>query len=106
MSQPTYLCPVCGYDGLDLPPDNHTICPSCGTQFGLDTLLHSVDELRLRWLALGARWWSESDVAPPGWDGRRQVQRVAPYSGGGVTDNHEPEVARVVPLASWSHAVA
>ncbi len=106
MSPTSYLCPVCGFNRLEVPPENHAICPSCGTQFGLDTLLHSTEELRLRWLVQGAQWWSESDAAPPGWDGRRQVQRVARYSGGGVTDDHERELARVVPLASWSHAVA
>lgn len=73
MSDTTYPCPVCDYNGLELPPQNHTICPSCGTQFGLDTVFHSIPELRQRWLAKGALWWSESDVPPPGWEGLAQT---------------------------------
>lgn len=99
-------CPVCGYDGLGAPPENHTICPSCGTQFGLDTVFHSIHELRQRWLAMGALWWSESDDPPAGWDGRRQVRRVERYSGGSVTDDHDRQTARFVPAAAWSYAVS
>src|SRR6266496_2663826 len=28
-----YLCPVCGYDQLDEPPQHYSTCPSCGTEF-------------------------------------------------------------------------
>ncbi len=81
MNEANYMCPVCGYDRLELPPERHMICPSCGTQFGLDTVLHSIEELRRRWLAAGAAWWSESEVPPQGWNGRLQVRRVERYSG-------------------------
>lgn len=105
MNDSGHWCPVCGYDALEAPPENHTICPSCGTQFGLDTTFHTIHELRQRWLAMGALWWSEFDIPPAGWDGHRQVRQVERYSGGSVTDDRDRKAARVVPAAAWSYAV-
>src|ERR1017187_7282190 len=45
-----YLCSVCGYDRLEDPPKNFTICPSCGTEFGYDDAFASHAELRAKWL--------------------------------------------------------
>ena len=73
----TYLCPVCGYDELSAPPADHTICPSCGTEFGYDDVATSHEELRTRWLATGARWWYSGAPPPPNWNPYQQVLRVA-----------------------------
>ena len=78
--KPRHQCPVCAYDDLDEPAvdamgePTYAICPSCGTQFGADDLTVSHAELRAAWLADGARWWSDAKAAPPGWDGRRQLE--------------------------------
>ena len=64
----THLCPVCGYPELVLPPTNHMICPSCGTEFDYDDYEISHDELRQQWIAGGATWWSEATPPPPGWN--------------------------------------
>lgn len=83
----TYLCPVCGYDQLREPPQDHSICPSCGTHFGYDDFTTSHQELRRRWIAAGARWWSSATPPPPGWSAREQLRRAghaadeAPVSG-------------------------
>jgi hypothetical protein len=54
----TYTCPVCGFGELELPPEDHTICPSCGTQFGYDDVGHTHRELRNLWLRHGGRWFN------------------------------------------------
>jgi hypothetical protein len=68
-----FTCPVCGFAGLTEPPyDDHgcasfDICPSCGTEFGYDDAKQSYEELRRRWLASGALWWSQTTKPPLGW---------------------------------------
>lgn len=71
-----YLCPVCGYDRLEFPPEDHMICPACGTQFGYHDANRSHAELRRLWLAHGARWHDPYTPPPPGWDPYRQVQQL------------------------------
>lgn len=94
----TYVCPVCGYDGLARAPyypdewgsPSDEICPSCGTQFGYhdagtryDTVKRAArhEQLRAKWIAGGMRWWSSeiywwnvnvrfAGKPPPTWDGK------------------------------------
>src|SRR5262245_31580188 len=73
-----FLCPVCGYPELALPPTDFTICPSCGTEFGNDDFTVSVETLRTRWLTAGAPWWSEYDAKPSNWNPWLQVLKVLP----------------------------
>lgn len=85
---PHWVCPVCGYDGLDSPPWTDTsasdeICSSGGTHFGYDdaaggdparrTEMHGT--LREKWMAAGMRFWSERE-RPAGWDPVAQLRRV------------------------------
>ena len=73
MNTDHFTCPVCEYPGLDNRPwtggsSSDEICPSCGTQFGLDdanpgdesarSIQYSV--LRQRWIDGGRNWWSVS----------------------------------------------
>ncbi len=74
-----FTCPLCGFRDASLPPFNdgkgrwyQEICPSCGTQFGLDDYDHSHFDLRRRWVEGGAKWWS-SRPEPEGFDGLRQL---------------------------------
>lgn len=75
-----FLCPVCGYNDALAPPYKNgqydwyqEICPSCGTQFGYDDCGISHQELRRKWLAGGARWWSSSPQ-PPNFKGAEQLK--------------------------------
>lgn len=77
------LCPVCGY-GMDDPPRDYNICPSCGTEFGLHDANASIVELRAAWLATGLRWWSATDPAPADWNPLEQVKNVAGHIGFGI----------------------
>ena len=72
-----YICPVCGYDELIAPPSDFMICPSCGTEFGYDDALTSHEELRSRWVAAGAKWWSTDTPPPPDWSPSAQLARLA-----------------------------
>jgi len=47
-----YTCPVCFYSELDFNPlkKDYDICPSCGTEFGLDDFDESYLELREKWV--------------------------------------------------------
>lgn len=60
-------CPVCGY-AMRYPATDFHICPSCGTEFGYDDSGTTYDELRSRWLRLGAEWWSPVDEKPLNWN--------------------------------------
>ena len=75
-----YICPVCGYNRLRLPPADHTICPSCGTQFGYDDCTLSHEELRREWLLSGPRWWSRGTPLPEDWDPISQLLATKPVA--------------------------
>jgi hypothetical protein len=68
-----YLCPVCGFNGLEDPPKDFTICPSCGTEFGYDDAFRSHETLLLNWMLGGAKWWSTVDQPPANWSASRQL---------------------------------
>lgn len=76
-----YTCPVCAFTGLDEPPEDFTICPSCGTEFDYHDLIRGHDELRSQWIATGPRWHSSVIAAPFHWDGMEQLRR------GGLLEN-------------------
>jgi hypothetical protein len=68
----TNRCPVCGY-GMEYPPSDYNICPSCGTEFGVNDVNSTIPDLRKAWLATGPRWWSSVDSIPPDWNPRKQL---------------------------------
>jgi len=83
-----YVCPACGYDGLDEQPwtnasASYEICPSCGIQFGYDDFAGGDPEARMdvykewreRWRGGGMHWWAPNP-APPNWDPVAQLRRV------------------------------
>lgn len=70
-----YMCPVCGFL-MEEPPCDYNICASCGTEFGLHDVNMTVDELRADWLRNGAKWWSNFQNAPAGWDPYVQVSKL------------------------------
>lgn len=71
-----HLCPVCGYNKLPFPPTDYHICPCCGTEFEADDLDFSYAELRSRWIATGASWFSGSTEAPQNWNPQRQLMKA------------------------------
>lgn len=68
-------CPVCGY-GMEYPPADYNICPSCGTEFGVNDVNSSIAELRNGWIVRGLAWWSPVDLAPPGWNPSEQLLQL------------------------------
>jgi hypothetical protein len=73
---PVNPCPICGLSNPLGPPDDGMICPCCGTEFGYDDFATSHAELRQRWIAEGARWWSPNMAPPSGWNAHVQVQAL------------------------------
>ena len=69
----TYQCPVCGYDELTKPPEDYTICPSCGTEFGNDDFDRAHKELRDIWISRHMPWFSKSTLPPKNWNPYRQL---------------------------------
>lgn len=62
------ICPVCN-NYLKNAPEEHNICPCCGTQFGYtvigpkeSSIYH--DELRSEWITNGAAWTSKVIAEP------------------------------------------
>jgi predicted RNA-binding Zn-ribbon protein involved in translation (DUF1610 family) len=80
LNENTFLCPFCGFTGLEEPPYDEfgcasfEICPSCGTEFGYHDAKTSHRELRQRWLASGAHWHSATIEPPVGWDPIKQLK--------------------------------
>jgi hypothetical protein len=68
-----HTCPVCGYQGLEGPPQDFLICPSCGVEFGYHDANRSAAELRRDWIAQGASWHSTVEQPPRGWNAVRQL---------------------------------
>ena len=61
-----FVCPVCAFDKMEMPPSNYEICPCCGTEFGNDDEFVSHRVLRERWISRGTPWFFRQ--APPGWN--------------------------------------
>ncbi len=67
-----YICPVCGFSGLEEKPFNeygygsNDICPSCGTEFGFELIdqykLSKILQLRKEWLNTGPIMWRTHEV--------------------------------------------
>ena len=79
-----YVCPVCGYDGLLMPPrmagqGSGEICNSCSFEFGVT----DHDEgwtyatWRAKWIADGMKWQWGKQSDPEDWDPVEQMKRVA-----------------------------
>lgn len=93
-----YPCPVCGYGQMTEPPENYNICPSCGTEFGYHDLSKSHRDLRNKWLADGAKWFSFATPQPDiYWNGFLQVTSAdLPYDVPAPSDSFK-EVEVTVP---------
>ena len=63
-----YICPVCAYSDLPEPPQNFSICPCCGTEFGYDDAKTPHAALRKRWIGEGAQWVSRARAHSPEWN--------------------------------------
>jgi hypothetical protein len=69
-------CPVCGFEAMPYPPEDHNICSCCGTEFGYHDLKLSHEELFRRWWDQGAPWFSTALPKPAGWTAAAQVERM------------------------------
>lgn len=78
-----YMCPVCGFDGLQEAPYNkagngsYEICPCCGFEYGFDDQSEGIthEEYRVKWIADGAQWFNP-DAMPEGWDLTMQLKNL------------------------------
>lgn len=71
-----YLCPVCGYDKLEYPPHDYSICPCCRTEFGVSDRNWSHNDLRQDWIARGANWGSILTPRPANWNFVKQLLNI------------------------------
>jgi hypothetical protein len=49
-------------------PNDYSICPCCGTEFGLDDAERTHAELRMAWVHRGAPWFSDELTPEPMWN--------------------------------------
>lgn len=75
----THMCPVCGF-GMDDPPEDFNIGPSCGTEFGNNDANASIDSLRAAWLESGAKWRSPVGAPPDSRDPYKQLNTLVEHS--------------------------
>lgn len=84
----SYICPVCGFSGLDRPAYNdyggasHEICECCNFQFGYDDFSEGIshEQWRAQWITKGMPWNEGDDdpdnPQPAGYDPRRQLLNI------------------------------
>jgi hypothetical protein len=92
-----YLCPVCGFL-LPYPPRDFNICPSCGTEFGADTVEHTVSELQQAWINRGMGWTSAVIAKPEHYNPIEQLSVLNADSETGQTSAREEIVLDEPPL--------
>jgi hypothetical protein len=63
---------------LNDPPEDFNICPSCGTEFGADTVEYTLEELQAAWIERGMEWTIAAIPQPSDYDPLEQLQRLAP----------------------------
>lgn len=90
-----YTCPVCAFAGLDEPPEDFTICPSCATEFDYHDLIRGHDELRSQWIGTGPQWHSSVIPAPFKWDGMEQLRQGGLIDYASVGTDTQTEIAVV-----------
>ncbi|WP_028402360.1 hypothetical protein [Ectobacillus panaciterrae] len=79
----TYICPVCGYDGLEEPlydedgDPSYEICSCCGFEYGFDDLdqEYSFEQYRRKWIEQGASWFSDY-LKPSKWSLKKQLENI------------------------------
>ena len=69
-------CPVCGYDRLELPPLDYSICPCCGTEFGASDRILTYEQLRDTWINSGCIWFDTDEPRPVNWNPFEQLRRA------------------------------
>ncbi|MDD5617662.1 MAG: hypothetical protein PHG69_01070 [Candidatus Omnitrophica bacterium] len=78
-----YMCPVCGFFGLDEPPYNDKressfeICSCCGFEFGFDEgkTDDKYNTFRSIWIENGANWFLP-EKRPEDWDLDEQLKNL------------------------------
>ncbi len=98
------MCPVCGYNNLEYPPEDYFICPSCGTEFGYDDFTVTHDELRRRWLDRGAHWFSGFVPRPQNWSPVTQLFN-ARLGFAAIASRETTSFEHVVIPVGWSRGV-
>jgi|HubBroStandDraft_1064217.scaffolds.fasta_scaffold241831_1 hypothetical protein len=71
-----YACPVCGFDQMPFPPEDHNICSCCGTEFGYHDRARTHQELRKMWIAKGCPWFSARMAPPNDWNAYGQMLKA------------------------------
>ena len=66
-------CPICGYNRLEFPPANFSICACCGTEFGYDDRVLSHSQLTQSWVERSCPWFDPDEVKPRGWNAYKQL---------------------------------
>ena len=83
MEKEKYICPVCGYDGLEEPAYDETgepsfeVCSCCGFEFGFDDFVEhkTFKQYRNEWIKNGAKWENEKEK-PDFWDLHIQLKNI------------------------------
>lgn len=71
-----HICPVCGYDNLEFPPRDFSICACCGTEFDYDDKILTHQQLRKEWISKGFPWFDKGEPQPENWEPIVQLERA------------------------------
>ena len=83
MKKEKYVCPVCGYDGLEESAYDKTgepsfeICSCCGFEFGFDDFSEhkTFEQYREEWIKNGAKWLNINEK-PKNWILEEQLKNI------------------------------
>ena len=83
MKEEKYICPVCGFDGLEEPAyddmgePSFEICACCGFEFGFDdgSEHKTFEQYRAEWIKNGAKW-ENPKAKPEHWDLDIQLNNI------------------------------
>jgi len=78
-----YICPVCGYDGLEEAPydeyncSSYEICVCCGFEYGFSDGSEgfNFEDYRRKWISEGTKW-REPDLKPTNWGLKKQLNNI------------------------------
>lgn len=71
-----YICPICGWDEMNLSPDDFNICDCCGTEFGFDDFEREDKDLTNIWIKSGMKWWNDAVLPPKNWKPKEQLKNI------------------------------
>jgi hypothetical protein len=91
------ICPVCGYNKFEKPPEIDDICPCCFFRFYVNDDDWSYEQLRADWIKDGAKWAWGKMPQPKFWDLEQQFKNINYI----ITDEDKKTIKYICPVCGF-----